>query len=98
MLLEKTFAQEKFYYLHRGTNSLAFRLPANKGLQELISQTGPLVAPSANMEGLPPATTIDEAENYFGDKVNFYIGDGKIAGKPSKLIKIESDKIIELRK
>ena len=27
--LENNFAQEKFYYLHRGTNTLAFRLPAN---------------------------------------------------------------------
>ena len=89
---------EKFHYLHRGSNFLAFRLPADAPLRQFISRTGPLVAPSANLEGLPPATTIEEAQNYFGDSVNFYIDGGKIAGKPSKLIKIEGDKIIELRK
>ncbi|NUQ57357.1 MAG: L-threonylcarbamoyladenylate synthase, partial [Candidatus Paceibacter sp.] len=46
---------EKFYYLHRGSNSLAFRLPNDEYLRDLISQTGPLVAPSANLEGMPPA-------------------------------------------
>ena len=46
---------EKFSYLHRGTKTLAFRLPAQAGLQELLKETGPLVAPSANLEGLSPA-------------------------------------------
>lgn len=96
--LEKTFAQEKFYYLHRGTNSLAFRLPDNNNLRNLISKTGPLVAPSANLEGLPPAKTIEEARNYFGNEADFYVDDGKIEGPPSKLIKLENGKIIELRK
>ena len=89
---------EKFYYLHRGSNSLAFRLPNNENLQKLISQTGPLVAPSANLEGLPPATTIKEAKKYFGDKVDFCLDGGKIEGSPSKLIKLGNGEIIELRK
>ncbi|NUQ57634.1 MAG: Sua5/YciO/YrdC/YwlC family protein, partial [Candidatus Paceibacter sp.] len=76
----------------------AFRLPNDEYLRDLISQTGPLVAPSANLEGMPPATTIDAAEKYFGDKVDFYLDGGKAESSPSKLIKIEGDKIIELRK
>ena len=96
--LENNFAQEKFYYLHRGTNTLAFRLPANNELADFLSKTGPLVAPSANTEGLPPAITIEEAKNYFGNQVDFYINGGKIEGEPSKLIKIENGEIIELRK
>ena len=96
--LENNFAQEKFYYLHRGTNTLAFRLPANNELADFLSKTGPLVAPSANTEGLPPAITIEEAKNYFGNQVGFYINGGKIEGEPSKLIKIENGEIIELRK
>lgn len=89
---------KKFNYLHRGTNSLAFRLPANKDLRQLISQTCPLIAPSANLEGLLPATTTEEAKNYFGDQVDFYLDGGKIEGFPSKLIKLENGKIVELRK
>lgn len=45
----------KFEYLHRGTNTLAFRIPDKPDLLELLKQTGPLVAPSANPEGLSSA-------------------------------------------
>src|SRR3990167_8316504 len=64
-------ANEDFKYLHRGTNTLAFRIPDNNQLLNLLKQTGPLVAPSANFEGEKPASTIKEAKNYFGDKVHF---------------------------
>lgn len=40
-------------YLHRGKKSLAFRLPKDRILCDLIKKTGPLVAPSANPEGSP---------------------------------------------
>ncbi len=61
---------EKFEYLHRGTKTLAFRIPAPKELQNLLKQTGPLVAPSANMEAMPPSTNITEARKYFGEEVD----------------------------
>jgi tRNA threonylcarbamoyl adenosine modification protein (Sua5/YciO/YrdC/YwlC family) len=38
-------------YLHRGKKSLAFRLPNTPWLQNLLKISGPLVAPSANLEG-----------------------------------------------
>ncbi|MCX6712488.1 MAG: L-threonylcarbamoyladenylate synthase, partial [Candidatus Vogelbacteria bacterium] len=47
-------------------NKIAFRWPKNKFLNNLIKKTGPIVAPSANPEGLAPASTIAEAKNYFG--------------------------------
>jgi L-threonylcarbamoyladenylate synthase len=78
---------KEFEYLHRGTNSLAFRLPAKKPLRQLLAQTGPLIAPSANPENLPPAQNIKEAKQYFGDKVDFY-QKGKVGNQPSKLIKL----------
>lgn len=96
--IDKTSYLEKLNYLHRGTKTLAFRLPNDKKLTDLLSQVGPLVAPSANPEGMTPSATIDEAKNYFGDSVDFYIDGGKIEKPSSRLIKIENDKIIELRK
>ena len=45
-------------YLLRHGDTLAFRLPDDDKLRALLHQTGPLVAPSANPEGLPPATTL----------------------------------------
>ncbi len=86
----------KFEYLHRDTHSLAFRLPAKPELTSLIARTGPLVAPSANPEGLTPAPSIDAARAYFGDTVDFYIG-GPVGDKPSKIIKITSGGVEILR-
>ena len=78
-------------YLHRGTKTLAFRLPYLEPLRNLLLLTGPLIAPSANPEGLPPAQNIAEARGYFGDSVDFYVDGGEISGQPSKVIKLRKD-------
>ncbi len=94
-----TGVQRKLKYLHRGTNSFAFRMPKKKSLLALLQKTGPLVAPSANPQGKEPAKTIIEAEKYFEKKVDFYIDEGRKDGKSSKLLKIETDgSIVVLRK
>lgn len=87
---------EKFAYLHRGTNTLAFRLPTKKDLQNFLKETGPLVAPSANIEGLPPASNIEEAKKYFGDLVDFYVDGGEIQGKASRVIKLHKDGSVDI--
>ncbi|MFA6476139.1 MAG: L-threonylcarbamoyladenylate synthase [Candidatus Paceibacterota bacterium] len=77
---------------------LSFRLPKNKFLNELIKKTGPLIAPSANPEGSPPASTISDARNYFGTKIDFYLSNGKkLAGQPSTLISLKKGQIEILR-
>lgn len=88
----------KFAYLHRGTYTLAFRLPANYGLRQAIKKTGPLVVPSANLEGQTPATKVDEAKKYFGKKVDYYLRAGTLKSKPSTLIELQGSKIKVLRK
>jgi L-threonylcarbamoyladenylate synthase len=85
---------KKFQYLHRGTKSIAFRLPKKESLIHLLKKTGPLVAPSANREGDKPATTILKAKQYFGEKINFYADGGTLRAKPSTLIAIDSGKVI----
>jgi L-threonylcarbamoyladenylate synthase len=84
-------SSNKFNYLHRGTKSLAFRIPNKEPLRKLLGQTGPLVAPSANPEGLPPAQTITQAKEYFGSKTDFY-EEGNISGRASKLIQISENR------
>lgn len=90
--------EEKFSYLHRGTNALAFRLPDKKELIDILEETGPLVAPSANLEGEKPATTIEEAKKYFGKDIDFYLDEGILESPPSTLIKITDENIEVLRK
>lgn len=90
-------ADPKFEYLHRGTQTLAFRMPDNHFLRHLISETGPLVAPSANIEGQPVATTIKEAERYFGNNLSFYIDAGTIEGSSSTLISLAGADLEVLR-
>lgn len=89
----------KFKYIHRGTGEIAFRLigKKNKNLYKLISKVGPIVAPSANIEGSKPAINITEAKNYFGDKVDRYVDGGKKTGMPSTLIRVKNNKIEILR-
>lgn len=88
---------KKFKYLHRGTKTLAFRMPKDKLLRKILEISGPLVAPSANWEGEKPARTISEAKKYFGDKAIYYNG-GKIIKRPSMLIKLDNGIIKIIRK
>jgi len=84
------------YYLHRGTNSLAFRLPKDKLILNILKISGPIIAPSANWEGYEPAKNIREAKRYFGNKV-FYLDRGDLISKPSSLIDLREKKIKILR-
>ena len=87
-----------YRYLHRGTKTLAFRLPKQSWLRSLLKKTGPLVAPSANFEGKQSARTVTEAKNYFSDKIQFYVDGGRRSSKPSTLVMIEKGVLRILRK
>ncbi|MFA4872033.1 MAG: L-threonylcarbamoyladenylate synthase [Patescibacteria group bacterium] len=89
--------EKGFEYLHRGTKTLAFRLSDKNDLIKILKQTGPLVAPSANPEGLEPAKTIKQAKKYFNNQVDFYFDAGAMESEPSTLIRIENGKIEILR-
>jgi L-threonylcarbamoyladenylate synthase len=81
-------------YLHRGTKSLAYRVPGTTSLRELLFKTGPLIAPSANPEGLPPATTLELAQKYFGEHVDGYVDGGDLSGaQASTVVGVVDDKI-----
>ena len=75
----------KLAYLHRGTKTLAFRLPKKRELIEILKISGPLIAPSANLEGRETAKNINQAKKYF-DKSVFYFGGEALPGKSSTLV------------
>lgn len=90
---------KKFSYLHRGTKTLAFRIPKNKKLLKLLVNAGPIVAPSANIQGYPFSKTILQAKKYFKANIDFYIDGGKLLGSASTVIQIiENNDIMLLRK
>lgn len=91
------FDNKKLFYLDKMNGTLAFRLPKKGDLINLIKETGPIVAPSANPEGLAPAKDTDEARIYFDDRIDFYVDGGKLESEPSTLVKIDGDKIEILR-
>ncbi len=77
------------HYLHRGTGAIAFRLPAEPSIRDIIAETGPIVAPSANPEGYSPAKNISEARSYFGDQVDYYLDGGQVTDvRASKIIRV----------
>ncbi len=93
--IEKSFYR-KLKYLHRGTKTLAFRLPKKKSLINLLQKTDSLIAPSANPEGKSSARSVSEAKKYFRQKVDFYVSEGTKSSKPSTLISLtkENPKIL----
>lgn len=90
-------SQADLRFLHRGTWTLAVRLPELESLRNLLLITGPLVATSANIEGRTPATTVEEARAHFGDQVDFYLDGGEVRSEPSRIIKIANGSIAYLR-
>lgn len=79
---------KKFTYLHRGTKSLAFRMPDNARFCALLKKTGPLITTSANPEGKKPAATIAQAKKYFGNRLDFYVDAGRKHGAPSTILRL----------
>lgn len=90
-------ADDEFGYLHRGTGSVAFRMPARADLLRLVKEAGPLVSSSVNVEGEMFARTVGEAKRYFGDEVDGYVDDGRLDGLPSKVVRYENGEVKVLR-
>ena len=88
---------ERWRYLHRRTGTIAFRVPDVPELRELLRTTGPLVAPSANPQGMPPARTVAEALIYFGDGIDFSVDGGTLEGQPSTLVRFEENRPVVIR-
>lgn len=69
----------------RGT--VAIRMPLHPVALELLKETGPLAVSSANVSGMPAATTVDEAVDQLGDTVAVFLDDGPVTGGvPSTIV------------
>lgn len=66
-------------YLHLGMESLAVRIPDKPELIALLETVGPLLTTSANRPNEPMIKSIEEAQEIFGNRLNFYIDGGRLA-------------------
>lgn len=81
-------------YLHYGLMTLPVRVTSDKKLVNLLDKTGPIITTSANLPDQKPAENIDEAKEYFGNKVDFYVDGAQLSsGPPSTIIRIIDDAI-----
>lgn len=79
-------ASDDASYLHQEVGSLAVRIPSDTALLHLLQQAGPLLTSSANHAGEQPASTLDEAREYFGGQVDFYVDGGDRSGRPPSTV------------
>jgi len=84
-------------WLHRGTKTLAVRQPDDEALRNLIDKTGPLISTSANLASNKSALTVNKAQKYFGEKLDFYVDKGAINRKPSTIIRATFSKVEVVR-
>ncbi len=87
-----------YEYLDVGMKSLAVRIPNKPDLITLLQKVGPLLTSSANKTGEPTVKSIDEAQEIFGNSVDFYVDSGVAANPiPSTVIRIKNNRIEILR-
>lgn len=83
-------------YLNMDTGRQAFRIPKDAHLLDLLQQTGPLQSSSANLPGELEAATIKQAQNYFGDRVDFYLDGGNLVNRQASTIIRVIDNSVEV--
>jgi len=76
----------KIAYLDQEVGSQPMRVPADKNIRAMLERTGPLVTSSANHPGKPTAETIEDAYNYFKERVDFYVDGGNLGFRPPSTI------------
>jgi L-threonylcarbamoyladenylate synthase len=91
-------ARPELAYIHQDLDSFPVRIPKDKELRAVLELTVPLATSSANLPGEPPAVSVAEAREYFGDQVDFYVDGGELANRaPSTIIRIVGDEIEVIR-
>lgn len=81
-------------YLHRGKDSLAVRMPNLDWLKEIIDQTGPIVATSANIAGEEYSHDLNHIEKKFSTLVDYISDQTTPESNPSKIISIVNKQIL----
>jgi L-threonylcarbamoyladenylate synthase len=72
--------------------TVAVRMPQDQVALDLLAQTGPMAVSSANLTGLPAATTAEGAREQLGDLVEVYLDGGTCeTDVPSSIVDLTGD-------
>jgi L-threonylcarbamoyladenylate synthase len=74
-------------HIHRGKQSIAVRVPDLAWLRDLLVETGPIIATSANLSGQPTPNSLPEIKQSLPG-LDFYV-EGEVGDSPSQLVKID---------
>jgi len=96
-LINKYWPGKLTLVLSNNENTIAFRMPKDKDLQQILKEVGPVVSTSANPSGEKAAVSVDEAKKYFGDGVDLYVDSGNVESGPSTLVDATGEEIKILR-
>ncbi len=75
-------------------DTLGVRLPSH-WFAKIVEEVGPIVSTSANKAGERFMTSLEDLDKDIENKVDFAIYEGPKEGRPSKLIYVEEDKVME---
>lgn len=86
------------HFADLGSGFIGIRIPQSDFILKLIDRIDkPLLVPSANPSGLPPATSSKEVYEYFNDSIDGIVEGNVRSNIPSTIVKVENNEIILLR-
>lgn len=84
--------------LGRTNGTIALRMPKNDLALRILQKTGPLAVSSANIHTAPPATSMEQAQEYFSSTVHWYVDGGNaVSGISSTIVNIAHGQVKILR-
>lgn len=87
------------HFVDLGTGFVGVRIPDDEFVINMIKEVGePLLVPSANISSFPPAKNDNEVIEYFHNSIDGVVEGECYNGTPSSIFKIDSGKIILIRK
>lgn len=84
-------------WINSGLDTVGFRLPKHPVTQNLITQHGPLIGPSANLSGQTSGQVFEDIVASFEGQVTGYADDAALTGQDSTILDLSGPKARILR-
>lgn len=80
-----------------GRDTIAIRKPSNAMFAKLLEYCPLITSTSANISGMPPATSVRECKKYFDDKISLILDGGESKNISSTIVDVSSGEVRVLR-